>query len=119
MIALRALPWGKIAVGLLYAAIAAAIVLYIRNAEKNRTRVAELKTYSESLVQANEQLEKDYKLTISTLEASLKKERQREKDYAKNIEIIRAQEDSDCVHSSPSIMRSLQLRRQRFNPDTD
>lgn len=115
---LKNLPWKNIILGLLIGSVVLAIGLYIRNAEENRAEVNTLKTQKTELIQANKDLERSYKDQLDVLQKSFQNERERERDYAENIQIIESGPDGNCAINSPPIVHSLRLRHERRSRNT-
>jgi len=110
---LGALPWKHIILAILIGGALFVVFKYIKTAEDNRNKVETLTTANSELSKANEALEAEYKGQLRVLQNNLKKEREREKDYAENIRIIREGPDGSCAVSSPAIAGSLRMRLDR------
>lgn len=114
---LGGLPWKNILIGIAIAAAVFVVFRYIKTAEENRNKVTTLTTANAELKKANEDLEAEYKGQLAVLQNNLAAEREREKDYAENIRIIREGPNGSCAVSSPAINRSLRMRLERRSRD--
>lgn len=114
---LGALPWKNIILAILIGGAFFFVFRYVKTAETNREKVTTLTTANTELKKANEDLEAEYKGQIRVLQNNLTKEREREKDYAENIRIIREGPDGSCAVSSPAIAGSLRMRLERRSGD--
>lgn len=110
---LGALPWKNIILAILIGAAVYFVFQYIKTAESNRERVVTLKADNAALVQANADLEAEYKNQIGVLQKNFAAEREREKSYGENIKILREGPDGSCAVNSPAIANSLRMRRAR------
>lgn len=115
---LGALPWKNLVIGIAITVVVFVVFKYIKTAEDNRNKVGSLTTANAELSKANAALEAEYKGQLRVLQNNLKKEREREKDYAENIRIIREGPDGSCAVSSPAIAGSLRMRLDRGSGDT-
>lgn len=109
----KAIPWKDIILWAGVIGIIFAVVLYIKNAEENRTEVTRLEQVEADLKAANEKLVEDHTLAIAVLTENFESQKIREAEYEDNIEQIRALPDGDCVRSSAPILESIRLRRER------
>jgi len=109
--ALKALPWKNIILALVIAAVAGAILLYIRNAEQNRAAVKTLKAANTELVAANIALEASHKTTVDALQASITETLEREQKYAATVDEIRKLPDSACGRNSLPLRAAVRLLR--------
>ena len=110
---LGGLPWKNIILAILIGAAVYFVFRYIKTAEENRNKVDVLETKNAELAQANADLETEYKNQIQVLQGNFAAEREREKDYAENIKILREGPDGSCAVNSPAIANSLRMRMAR------
>lgn len=106
---LKNLPWKNIILALVIAAVAGAILLYIRNAEQNRAAVKTLKAANTELVAANIALEASHKTTVDALQASITETLEREQKYAAIADEIRKLPDSGCGRNSLPLRAAVRL----------
>lgn len=108
---LRGLPWKNIIIGLAIGSFIASILIYVKNSEKAKSKVAVLEAQNESLAEANKALENSYKTRLNVLEESMLRAAEREMNHANAIEQIKKQPDTGCARVSQPIRTSLRLLR--------
>lgn len=109
----NSIPWKDVIFYLVIGVALYAVFSYIKNAEDNRSKVVNLTSANVELAKANADLEAEYKKRIQVLQEAAAAEREREKDYAENIKIIRSGPDGSCARNSSAIANSLRMRLER------
>ena len=108
----KKLPWGKIILYLAVGAIAVGVLLYIRGAENNRSKVKTQSAQIKQIAQINSDNLQAHREQINLLSESFKNDLEREKTYAEKIQIINKGPGGNCARNSPAIVNSIRLRRE-------